>query len=297
MVASTGGEKGDTDLKVFINILGQVLLRRRFGPLSVIAGLVLAPLWQLYKRLIGRPVVITTYKGTKFRLDCNSITSSRFVYERKPDFEFVSVLASFADEKTAFVDVGGNVGLFTVLLCRDFQKGWLFEPNPVAAAAARRNLDLNDMAGTFEVVEAAVGKEDGAVQFPVLDTPDPVARIGTPGSTGKMMEVRMLHLDGFLPSDGSYVVKIDAEGHDAEVIAGFKGAFSEKRVKIALFECKTDDILAEILGIVCPLGYEVRDGERPLTSPVVDRNRDLFIIRADLAERYDQVFRSARAAA
>ena len=73
--------RSGADLKALINIWRQVLLGRRFGARSLVAGLLLVPLWQLYQRLIGLPVVITTYRGTDFLLECDCVTSSRFFYE------------------------------------------------------------------------------------------------------------------------------------------------------------------------------------------------------------------------
>ena len=182
------------------------------------------------------------------------------------------------------------------LLCRDFQKGWLFEPNPVAAAAASRNLALNGVGERFQVIEAAVGERNGTVGFPVLMTPGPAAHIGTSGVGGESVDVRMVRLDDFLPPAGNYVVKIDVEGFDANVVAGLKDGLSAKRVKICLFECLTDKVLAKVLGIVQPLGYVVMDGERTLSRPGGERNRDLFIVQADLLERYRQARARARAA-
>lgn len=278
-------------LKASRDVLSQILSRRRFGLRSVCAGLGLALLWQMYKRLVRLPIVLTTWKGTLFLLEPNSVTSSRFVYERRPDESFIDTLAAFADGPEGdalFVDVGANVGLYTVLLCRTFRHGILFEPNPVAAAMARRNLALNGVDDRFRLIDAAVGRAAGSVTIPVVAVPDPALRVqcgASPGAGG--LTVAMVALDSAVPS-GAVVMKIDAEGFDADVIEGFAGAFADGRVRVCLFECHDDAVLARVLAAVEPRGYAVMDGARRIRRIDEPRGRDLFVVRGDLMSRHVQ---------
>ena len=276
-------------LKFVGDVLGQILNRRRYGLSSLLVGFALAPLWQLYKRIIGLPLVLTTWKGTLFLLEPKSITSSRFVYELHPDERFIERLAVFAgkpEDNVTFVDVGANVGLFTVLLCRTFSRGVMFEPNPVAAAMARRNVALNEVSDKYRLIEAAVGKTLGTVAIPKVGVPDPALRVRYDAVDGvESLLVPMITLDSAIP-DGAVVMKIDAEGFDADVVEGFSAAFASYRVRLCLFESAENEILERVLSIVTEKGYSVMDGSRQISRIDDARGRDLFIVRNDLLPVY-----------
>ena len=276
-------------LKFVGDVLGQILNRRRYGLSSLLVGFALAPLWQLYKRIIGLPLVLTTWKGTLFLLEPKSITSSRFVYELHPDERFIERLAAFAgkpEDNVTFVDVGANVGLFTVLLCRTFSRGVMFEPNPVAAAMARRNVALNEVSDKYRLIEAAVGKTLGTVAIPKVGVPDPALRVRYDAVDGvESLLVPMITLDSAIP-DGAVVMKIDAEGFDADVVEGFSAAFASYRVRLCLFESAENEILERVLSIVTEKGYSVMDGSRQISRIDDARGRDLFIVRNDLLPVY-----------
>lgn len=260
------------------NIAGQILLRRKRGVGSIVAGFALAGLWQVYKRCGGPAFTATTYRDTRILIDPQSVTSSRFVYEGRPDEQFIEILAAFGGAGTAFVDVGANVGMYTVLLCREFARGWLFEPNPVAVRAIKTNLALNDAGERFVILPMAVGEAVGTARFPCLDTADPAACVRLDAGDVPTIEIPVTTLDRALPPDGDYVVKIDAEGFDAAVIRGMSNLLAKGRIHLCLFECHTDAILREVLDCVTPHDALVMDGARQVIAPAVDRGRDLFVV-------------------
>jgi len=271
------------------NILGQILLRRRFGLASLLAGPFLAVLWQIYKRTVGRPITIRTWMGPRFVLRPDSVTSSRFVYEGQPDRDYIDVLAYFSGGDASFVDVGANAGMYSVLLSELFPRAWLFEPNPVAVKLARENLVVNGVEPTFMIVEMAVSDCPGRARFPILSTADPAARLedGPPGEDdGSTREVEVTTLDLALPQRGEYVLKVDAEGYDCEVLQGATGHLARGGIRAGLFECHTDETLACVLGVLRGFGYRVFDGPREISAPGAERGRDLFLIRGDLVDAY-----------
>jgi len=272
------------------NIYKQILIRCELGVLDCLKGLLLAVAWQLYKRTIGFPLIIHTFRDTLFILRPNCNISSRFVYESCPDERFVTMLSKFSSGDVDFVDVGANVGMYPALLCNDFESGWIFEPNPVAFEMARQNLAINNALDKFKMMEAAVGSHIGTVKFPLLDIPLPTARVGTQ-SDGEMIERDMFRLDELLSRDREYVIKIDAEGFDVEVIKGLENVLSDRLVRICLFECHTDEFLKSIihfLKVDNDFDYEIMDGIQHIENdePFARRNRDLFMVRKDLVSAY-----------
>ena len=273
------------------NITNQLLIRQNNNLFGFLKGLFLAVTWQLYKRTFGFPIIIQTYTDTSFILRRNCITSSRFVYEGKPDAKYIGVLGSFASAEAVFVDVGANVGLYSVLLCRDFEKAILFEPNPIAATMLMQNIAVNEKINDYKIYEAAVGAENGKVSFPVLENPLPTASI-TMDNSVETIERDMYCLDDILEGGDEFVIKIDAEGFDAEVIMGLARCLENKKVRICLFECHNLGILKKVYDFIFVenrYSYSIYDESRKID--VLDdfsqkKNRDIFIVRSDLANVY-----------
>ena len=278
--------------RAYFNIIKQISVRCELGVLDCLKGLLVAVAWQLYKRTIGFPVIINTFQNTLFILRPNCNISSRFVYEGSPDQRFVTTPSKFSGENVNFVDVGANVGMYATLLCHDFESGWVFEPNPVAFEMARQNLAINGALDKFKMMEAVAGSHSGIVKFPLLDIPLPTARVGDE-SGGGMIERDMYCLDELLDHDREYVIKIDTEGFDGEVIRGLEKVLSDRLVKICLFECHTDKLLNSIihfLKVDNDFDYEIMDGIRHIDSDedFAKRNRDLFMVRKDLVSVYTE---------
>lgn len=281
------------------NISSQLLVRQKDDGFGFIKGLFLALVWQVYKRLIGLPVIINTYRKTSFILRPSCITSSRFVYEKTPDKREIEILAAFAGNNVMFVDVGANVGLYSVLLCRDFDEAILFEPNPVAATMLMKNIAINEKLDKYKIYEAAVGAKNGQVSFPVLDSPLPTAKISSDASE-VTIERKLICLDDILLGSRQIVIKIDAEGFDAEVIMGLTRCLSESKVRICLFECHTLEILKKVYDFLYKnnkLSYSIYDETR-LIDTLDDfsqkMNRDIFIVRNDIVDNYLKLIDTTR---
>ncbi len=154
---------------------------------------------------------------------------------------------------------------------------------------AKQNLVINNAIDRFFLVESAVGSEDDIVDFPILDTPLTTARIGR-NEEGEMMKVSVLRLDHFLPDGQSFVVKVDTEGYDVEVLIGLKNLISSGRIKICLFECNTREILEGVQKIVANIDYTVMNLNGSLEVKLKDNpdkiGQNLFLVRNDLVDYY-----------
>ncbi len=100
--------------------------------------------------------------GRRFRAYPDCHMSSAVMYARIPDSRDILLLRAHIGQGTR-IDVGANVGVVTFLLADQVQHALLFEPNPITAARARANLELNGL--RFEVHEVALSDTAGTVEF------------------------------------------------------------------------------------------------------------------------------------
>ena len=119
------------------------------------------------------------------------------------------------------LDIGANIGLSTLLLSRRAKHLVSFEPSPRNADFLQENIRRNHIANT-EVHRAAVSDKPGTLRFHVAQL-GAWSHVVAPGhlSVGSIsaIEVPSLTLDSLdLPPIA--FIKIDAEGHEPNVLAG-----------------------------------------------------------------------------
>jgi FkbM family methyltransferase len=142
---------------------------------------------------------------------------------------------------STFVDVGANVGYFTLLagsIVGPTGRVIAFEPNPELASLIARSLSVNGLHSWTELVEAAAMSEPGRLEFKRF--------AGHQGSSGfyvtdelaaqfhdtlERIVVDCTTLDDALAGRGLQIdlIKIDAEGAEPEVIAGAERLLEEQR--------------------------------------------------------------------
>jgi len=98
--------------------------------------------FQLFKRTLGRPLVVDLENGCRFLAYPDCHLSSMAVYFRQPYAPLPELLRVRPGGGT-LIDVGANVGLFALSLADHFDRAYLFEPTPAAGGqTTRRRLSL-----------------------------------------------------------------------------------------------------------------------------------------------------------
>src|SRR5688572_28638998 len=95
-------------------------------PLKLIAAL----LWQIEKRFLKRVRIKTLFNGQKIYLYPNSASASCLVYANYPDKPALERLRGLADKQTVFLDVGANIGFYSLLLKDKVRSVFAFEAHP-----------------------------------------------------------------------------------------------------------------------------------------------------------------------
>ena len=128
------------------------------------------------------------------------------------------------------LDVGANIGLSTILLARVAKRVIAYEPSPPNVQFLRRNLELNGISNV-EVRAAAVSSAGGTVRFHVMAFgagSHVVAAGHVAGDSMTAAEAPAVALDDeALPPVG--FIKIDAEGHEPDALAGARRLLARDR--------------------------------------------------------------------
>lgn len=165
-------------------------------------------------------------------------------------YEPITMLVSreLAKRKSVFLDVGANVGIYSLVLglLAPGLRIVAFEPNPKAFQLLKTNLHLNSLDQVICEPVAVSDTEGRAVLHLCSSDMSASLEDDFEATTGRS-EVTKTTLDRYWASHGSpwnLLLKVDVEGHESAL---FRGA-------VDLLEARKPDIICEITG---PLGEDV----------------------------------------
>lgn len=134
-----------------------------------------------------------------------------------------------------FVDVGANMGYFTLLWASASPQNRVvaFEASPRNVRLLGANIDANGFADRVRLVAKAVSESAGSVSFDI----GPDNQTGWGGiSTGGAATIPSVCLDEELGDERIDVLKIDIEGADTLALAGCDRLLRERRIGHIYFE-------------------------------------------------------------
>ena len=139
------------------------------------------------------------------------------------------------------VDLGANVGFFTVHAARQGTSVYAFEPNPACFARLRANVEMNDAIEAVTLFRTTLSDRAGRGRMQV-------ERGGTTGGTvarGGDETIRITTLDEALadaPVDQIDLLKLDIEGAEVEALRGAADTLTRTHRVIAEYHSR--DLLA-----------------------------------------------------
>ncbi len=139
------------------------------------------------------------------------------------------------------VDVGANIGLFTIAAGRTV--GFMgrviaFEPNPSTCSLLRQNVYMNQMLGLraeIAIIQSAVGAESATADLAYSDSDPGRANMmgGSVGGPATTVEVEVVRLDDALEHLHEIrLLKIDVEGRELAALQGASRLVAERRIRL-----------------------------------------------------------------
>ena len=145
-----------------------------------------------------------------------------------------------AGKRALIFDIGANCGAFTLPLATSAGPGSrivAFEPHPVMAERLRSNLELNGLTNRVEVVEVALGERDDHAALHLVGGNLGQSSLRAVDAEG-VVSVAVRSLAHYLPEQSqryeSFLVKIDVEGAEDQVLVPFLTAIPENSMPDAI---------------------------------------------------------------
>lgn len=216
-------------------------------------------------------------------------------------------IGSFEPKETAFfksiiqshfvcLDIGGNVGYFTMLMAKYATQGvvHVFEPIAINAAIIRTNAELNEFANVT-VNNVAVGDKPGIVKFTIASDSAYSSMHSTkrrPDS--KVIDVPIITLDEYLLNNKIAkidLMKVDVEGAEEMVVRGAQILLSDpsRRPSTILIELYNENLVqfgtdvTNVIQRMLGYGYTAHvlvNGQRlkPYSQDMANRHYNIIFI-------------------
>jgi FkbM family methyltransferase len=204
---------------------------------------------QFFLRLGIAPVVITRMQnGTSMQVDLRSHTEYRAYYSGTYDAQLLNTVISVLEPKDVFVDVGANIGFYSVAIANYFSqqraggKVIAFEPLGTNYQRLMHNRDLNDLQSWCAVYQLGLSSHTGEADIVKREdfasgatTGNASIAIDKAFDAGFETELIQLNtLDAVfdelsIDHTGVEFVKVDIEGHEDLFLEGANRILNEHR--------------------------------------------------------------------
>ena len=211
--------------------------------------------WQIGSRLVPGPVLFEWVGGTRVIVRPGEKGMTQNIYCGLHEFQDMGYLLHIITPQDLFVDVGANVGSYTLLACGALgARGFCFEPIPSTFARLSQNLLINSLLKRVTAVNIGIGASDGDLTFTVgKGTMNHVISGHQEGTDTITIPTRTL--DSALGDESPSFIKIDVEGFETPALSGALKTLNNPALH---------SVLIELNGAGARYGYEEKEIVRTL---------------------------------
>ena len=185
--------------------------------------------WQLWERTVRRPWSVRLIDDIRIRCYPHSPIASAVMYYGLADHREMRFLLSYLRPEDTFVDVGGNVGIYSLLACSiPGVTTVTLEPSTAAFERLTENVRLNHLQDRVTLINAAAGRTESVASLTVGR--DAMNSLVAEDTDLAVEEVQVTTLDAIAGQVGAItLVKIDVEGWETEVLEGATRCLTRQR--------------------------------------------------------------------
>lgn len=222
-------------LKSFVRILNHPL-NRQYKVKAAIRIL----WWKINQLFFHMPAVLILH-NTEVKIICPPWSSygSLVVYCNLPEYPEMKFLEKIIKQNSIFIDVGANIGVYTLLAAAKIKKGkiYSFEPVPKALDTLYQNIQINSLQDKVTVVEKVASDKTGEERFKNFDISE-YSHISS-NQASDTIKIPAVKLDDFCKTkkiDRVDLIKIDVEGAEMKVLRGLEKYLVSGKVKHLIVE-------------------------------------------------------------
>lgn len=189
--------------------------------------------FQFVARLLRRPVIVFLTDRARLYASPGSSASTKVVYANPPDWKEMRFWAEVLYPGDLFIDVGANVGVYSLWAASRSAEVIAVEPQPDVVVELIKNVELNPEL-TISVVRCALSSSPGRARLIPKGTRTYLATDDDSLVGARLVDIETL--DNLVGQRIVAGVKVDVEGAERLVLAGASRALAEKRIALLQLE-------------------------------------------------------------
>jgi FkbM family methyltransferase len=192
--------------------------------------------WQLASRIAGYPMAVSFVDDMRLLVSTGMTGATGNIYTGLHEFEDMAFALHFLRAGDLFVDIGANIGSYSILAAAAGADVISFEPIPATFEVLLDNIHLNRLDRRVDARNQAVGRGPGTLKMiSDQDTTNQALPHGD-AYAGRTVEVEQVALDIALRRAHPRMLKIDVEGFESEVLAGGMEILAHPALQAVLLE-------------------------------------------------------------
>jgi FkbM family methyltransferase len=192
--------------------------------------------WQMGSRLSLGPTIVPFVNDSHLIVTHGMVGATQNIYTGLHEFEDCGLLLHLLRPTDLCVDVGANVGVYTVLSSAAIGAHTIsIEPIPSTFEKLRANIRYNDVAERTISYNIGLGRENSTLVFTTnRDAGNHVVTGETPEA--ETTEVQVRTLDDVLGDENPTLIKVDVEGWESQVLAGAESTLQKSSLLCFIIE-------------------------------------------------------------
>lgn len=215
--------------------------------------------WQINIRLNKYPIIYNYTEKSRLIIDKGMTGATGNYYCGLHEFEDMSFLLHFLRKEDLFIDIGANIGSYTVLSSAHVGSETIcFEPHPLTYQRLMDNIRINNITEKVTPYNEGLGNSNANLFFTdKLDTANHISK----KENNDTIKVTVTKLDDKkLILNKISLLKMDVEGYEKYVIEGGLSIFKNENLKAMIVELnnaseKYGYNSAELHNIILELGF------------------------------------------
>ena len=250
--------------------------------------------------LVEDPVIkVDEFEGI-FTVDCRSDLFKRLLLHKAYEPSLVKFALKYLNKDRDVIDIGANIGFYTVLFAKNLNSGKVLSIEPTKNAFQRllKNIKLNQVEDKVILFEGAVLNYIGTTKIKIVEGKEEYSTLGSlshPSISKKryiLQEVKTKTIDELVDQyslDPGFM-KVDVEGMEHLVFDGSKDVLKTKR-PVILSELsdyllkKNGSSAIEVINFIRSYGYNIIDTQTPNIPPQMKEFTNILCVPKEIQSR------------
>ena len=185
--------------------------------------------------MLKKKVIVSWVNDARFIAGKGETGLTGNLYAGFMEYEDMVFLLHALRPTMKFIDIGANIGAYTILASKVVgAKSIAFEPLPDTVKRFKDQIQINHIEDRVQIKNCGVGDKNETLYF--TNNNDTVNKVSISQDKKDTTEVKVITLDSEIPINEQFIIKIDVEGYEFNVLNGATKILSSENLVAIIIE-------------------------------------------------------------